>query len=1048
MPVSVASRENDSNGWTQNVDDQPNDVDEVFQAMEAFLAKHSVGGRLQFEPDGRNYNLSQIPQRLLGREENEPEEPKVAVRFDSIDHFKTIHKAASEFEDALETKDVDDFNKEGNSFKAWPILSVPETDDVTNWMILVESKQIIEARLPNVGETCMLRIVNPNSDEGVSAWWSAKRAHNNFAEAGEEKATWSKLIVFNVKLVKSEDESNAVIHALIPNDGHQHENLRNLELSYDNAVDVGLFFTKSDATFEAEMQALSRLVKASTTPRVTPFKVISRDEFQHPAAKVGGWMELAPEDVPKMDPVVIKKPINPHACQEQQVDAFRYLIDFHEPTAFVNIFDQFPHMVDPSHPGSGIPPAILKKYNRMNEHQRSAYTGLLSKMPHGIGMLPGGPGGGKTDWVMTVIGLMQAKSRAKVLYMLDINGPLDDATAKYIWLMKNSDLPKRAIRLKNFGTEFKRSVRVGTIGGKPHPQDEPEVDFSRNFMALHAQHASGSASEPTRTRHQHIIPTLDEAAWDHYDKNRGDFEDLTEAIECCNGSPLKNRELRCEIYVLYSTVLNLADFVATTPCVAGSAFKRMFNPDLVVFDEAAHARELSTLIAIANFNPRAGWIFIGDHRQTQPTVKSNNTNPHGRQLATSAMERAYLAGVLDHQLLINHRAFGRLEHLPSKLIYDGKMVSGIPSKDRFPRWAKFVKEYLEGLAGVTCYVPRLVVHLNGVGSPIKVGTSWYHPQHTQWTMERVWELLNNPRFRSAENEANKGTILLLAPYKAAVIKYQEAIEALAKTHPRHRVPQRVEARTWDSSQGHEADIVAIDYVRGYPTDFMDGMYRFNVGLTRARQGEWHLMHPNMPKSDAFKKTNYLRKLYSACETSLDGIGEGSVANITWGAFTSGFAPTTPAAADAKKDDTAAHKFAAADEGSTATAAQDNGLPAQDADEPTPGADAPAQDIDLHAHDNNEASQDDASQHTDSSVLVLQDISSDEEADEADDDKFPGAPNDETTNAVYNNVSATSSVASLPQQTPGVNDEGVPVCEFVLDYGTFMTAPFDGSYIKW
>ena len=783
---------------------------------------------------------------------------------------------------------MDDFNKEGNSFRAWPILSVPEDDDVTQWLILVEPNQSIETRIPDIGSCCQLRLVNHGTDEGVSAWWTAKRTHNNFAAAGGAKAGWSRLIAFNVTLVKSEDETNSVIHALIPSDcgGRiQHEHLCNLELTRDNSVSVGLFFIKSDATFEAEMKSLSRLVKASQAPPETPLATLVPDPAK--TTLVVNWLNLPPEQRPRPaepKPIIIQKPKNPRAVQGQQVAAFRYLLDFHEPEFTINMFDIFPHMVSPNRPGSGIPPAIMKKYSRMDEHQRRAYEGLLCRMPCGVALLPGGPGGGKTDWVMTVIGVMQSKSRAKVLYLLDINGPLDDATAKYIHLMRNAGLAKRAIRMRSFGTEMKKSARVGAMDGRLQQvgSEEPDVDFSRNFLALYTQHVAGTAPEPTRTRHHQIIATLDEAAWEHYDQNRAAFKDLTDAIELCNGSALENRALRFQIFLLYTAVLRQADFIATTPCVAATAFSRMFIPDLVVFDEAAHARELSTLISIANFCPRAGWIFIGDHRQTQPTVKSNNTNPFGRQLATSAMERAHMAGVLDHQLLINHRAYGRLERLPSKLIYNSKMVSSIPHVQRFPRWMGFVRSVLEHMAGGRCSTPRLIVHLHGVGRPTKVGTSWYHGQHLQWTMDKVLELVRDLRFRSAENEANQGTVLLLAPYKAAVAKYQEAIEALAKAHPSLRIPQRVEARTWDSAQGHEADIVGIDYVREHPTNFMDGMYRFNVGLTRARQGEWHLMHPNMPRADSFRATNYLRRLYSACEDGLDGLSEGRIANLTWG----------------------------------------------------------------------------------------------------------------------------------------------------------------------
>ncbi|ERS96626.1 hypothetical protein HMPREF1624_06835 [Sporothrix schenckii ATCC 58251] len=998
--ISVTSLENEPAWGSHDIDD-PNNIDQIFSAMEAFLAKNSIGGRLQFELDGHNHNVSQIPQRLL--QQDEPPKADIIVRFKSIEHFKTIHKQASEYEDALETKDVDDFNKEGNSFKAWPLVSIPEGDDITTWMILVEPRQIIEARIPNVGESCLLRLVNPNSDEGVSAWWNARRAHNNFAEVSKGKESWSKLIVFNVRLVKSEDESNCVIHALIPSDGKQHENLEKLELTKDNAVSVGLFFTKSDATFEAEMKSLSKLVKASNIPPVTPLATVNRGAESEQVTKVGVWLDLAPELLPETKPIVVKKPINPRAVQAQQVEAFKYLLDFHEPESFVNIFDIYPHMREPNRPGSGIPSAILKKYARMNEHQRNAYNGLLSKMPYGIAMLPGGPGGGKTDWVMTVIGLMQSKSRAKVLYLLDINGPLDDATAKYIWLMQNAGLPKRAIRMKNFGTEFKRSVRVGAMNTRTKGSEEPEVDFSRNFLSLYTQHAAGTAPDPTRTRHQHILPSLDEAAWEHYDKHRDEFETLTDAIATCNGSPLQNRQLRREIYVLYSAVLRLADFIATTPCVAASAFSHMFIPDLVVFDEAAHARELSTLISIANFCPKTGWIFIGDHRQTQPTVKSNNTNPHGRQLATSAMERAYLAGVLNHQLLINHRAFGRLERLPSKLIYGGKMVSGIPHIDRFPRWAKFVRGYLDGLAGLRCSTPRLIVHLNGVGRPTKVGTSWYHQQHMQWTMERVWELINNPRFRSAENEDNKGTILLLAPYKAAVTKYQEAIEALAKAHPNHRIPQRVEARTWDSSQGHEADIVAIDYVREYPTGFMDGMYRFNVGLTRARQGEWHLMHPNMPKAETFQKTNYLRKLYSACEKGLDGLGEGRIANITWGAQPIATVHDVPGKVLVKEE--TVKDAPIKDEIVKGENTKDDS-----AGEPS-GEELPVQDFDAP-------------------VLILSDIEPEEDGNE-----MPKTPH-----FGYTHSSAANSQASLRQETTTVVVDGLKLglgCELPVNYDNIV-----------
>lgn len=760
---------------------------------------------------------------------------------------------------------------------------MPSGGDDETWVILVKARPEIAVKFPNVGETCHIRIVDPDTETASSMWWLARRMSNNFAVMNESKKSWAGLLVFNVTLSQTADDAQSVIHTLIPDDSNQEQILDDLILGDDNSVHVGFFFSKSSATFDAEMRCLGRLARAATIPAIAnasnavPTHVSQKPHQPNTPLPSSGQLKI----------------LNSQAIQPKQFSAFKYLLDFHNPAFSVDMFKHYPFMRNPDQPRSGIPEFILNKFRRMDEHQKEAYNGLLSDMPCGIGMLPGGPGGGKTDWVMSVVGLLQSKTTAKVLYLLDINDPLDDATVKYIKMMRGAGLAKRAIRMRTFGTELKRSIRIGPVqnraqgDGKRQPGhvshlsngDEPDVDFSKNFLRIYLSQPTAPCQKTNR--HRDMILTLDEAAWNHYEQNLPEFHKLTELLETTDGNVLENGTLRREIYLLYQTVLREADFIAATPCVAATAFKDMFSPDLVVFDEAAHARELSTLIAIGSFCPTIGWIFIGDHRQTQPTAKSRLINPLAGQLQTSTMERAYLAGVLKYQLLINHRAYGRLERLPSKLVYDGQMVSGIPFANRFPPCARFVRDYFRSLSGTTCSVPRLIVHLLQIGRASQIGTSWYHQQHMEWTMQRVLDLVQSKRFRNTENTAKPGTILLLTPYKAAVTKYQEAIEALAVAHPGLNITERVEARTWDSAQGHEADIVGIDYVREHPTDFMDGMYRFNVGLTRARQGEWHLMHPNMPISDSFRYTQYLRKLYDACKNGRDGLGEGRVVNLRW-----------------------------------------------------------------------------------------------------------------------------------------------------------------------
>lgn len=54
---------------------------------------------------------------------------------------------------------------------------------------------------------------------------------------------------------------------------------------------------------------------------------------------------------------------------------------------------------------------------------------------------------------------------------------------------------------------------------------------------------------------------------------------------------------------------------------------------------------------------------------------------------------------------------------------------------------------------------------------------------------------------------------------------------------------RLEVRSVDTVQGHEADFVFFDLVREKPTEFLDDDKRLAVATTRARQGEVYVMHP-------------------------------------------------------------------------------------------------------------------------------------------------------------------------------------------------------------
>ena len=770
------------------------------------------------------YPIANLPQRPEFEEPLTPIDP--TFKFKDVRSFAEVHIAGTAREVELESRGYARYNKEKFPHRAWHLATSPLTDDQETHIMAIDLAEHARPYLPPVGHRIGLQLFNKATQKPLSVMWEGE--HIPFA--GLIKTTGIRvashdLIFVKLTLAAPEVEGGGVIAAPLLPQGADLAGLSSVELTEDNAIAVCLHFRASESTSQMELLAMHKFLRGE-------------------------------------------------GISSRQVSALRYLVTFDEPETVVNLFDKFPLMADPHAHRGRIRPSILKRYECLNEHQMKAYRELLPNLPCGIGMLPGGPGSGKTHFAMTTIGLMQSDTQGKVLYLLDINKPLEDTVRKYLAMWEAAGTKKTAIRVKAFGTELKNSskfeeVREATKAAAGITDDDnvdSVIDFSRQFM----KYFQNPAIRPAEGDLEQDCPTLDEAAWLHYEANPDEYRRLTAAMKTSTGDPMEVCELRFLIFWLYRTVLRRADFIATTPCVAAGKFSTLFQPDLVVLDEAAHARELTSLIPIAFF-PDCVWLFIGDFRQTLPFVKYCEQNNRSPQLLVSTMERAHKAGAIGHQLLINHRAFGNLQRLASKMIYDGEMVSGIPERDRFPETLEAVRGYFGKLmGGRACEVPRLVVQIDTHVRPTRVNTSWLHMAHTRWTMGRVIELLANPKFVNAADPTKPGTILLLSPYKAAVLKYKEAIATCERLYPNCGWSSRVEARTWDVSQGHEADVVGIDYVRNQATTFMDGQHRFNVGLTRARQGEWHIMAPRMTGGESFKSTKYLKGLYEACVSNEEG----------------------------------------------------------------------------------------------------------------------------------------------------------------------------------
>lgn len=366
------------------------------------------------------------------------------------------------------------------------------------------------------------------------------------------------------------------------------------------------------------------------------------------------------------------------------------------------------------------------------------------------------------------------------------------------------------------------------IANSSSANDERELVDVHRFSLPFLRASSSVPGNMLDWQQGRVAPTLDQFARADYQRYRDtQYSRLRNMLSSVNtedvdATTIISFSVEKEIEKVYRNALRKIDVLVTTPVTAmkfSSALANIFNPTLVIFDEAPHAREASTLIPIAKFNPLA-WIYTGDHRQTKPWVetlnKRPNVNRYAPQLRVSMMERAYRLNPEAHALMINHRAYGNLHELPSTLFYDGRMISayGEGQGGPVPPSASHLRaSYIMPMkrnSGPP--VSRLLIVLPSAGPPVNMQESWYHPRHEQWVRSLVIKLLRDRQFKQADRPG-RGTILIMAPYKAASIEYRKLIKELRYGFYPRLDTTGVEARTIDTAQGHEADFVILDLVR-------------------------------------------------------------------------------------------------------------------------------------------------------------------------------------------------------------------------------------------
>lgn len=718
------------------------------------------------------------------------------------------------------------FNDKRLGFKAWPISPIRglTTSFSKTWLLLVKVPPMLndDIGFPAVGDRFTIDVeksVIINGDEYTLINLSSSRITNPYQDAEGVDESVRKSAAFKVEVPRSwENEDGTSVE-------------RELMETFRIASSV-------DDTENIALNADFQIIKIR-------LEIVSRT----PEAELEALNKFVSE----------KRGRNNRPPSHRAMIAFKTIQNFHGVTwTYTNLHEEFPQLEDPTNPVHGVPRLLQKKYREFNADQKAAYEGLC-QIRNGLYFVNGCPGSGKTEWNLVLSALIQSRGRngsvskrSPVLFLVDINKTADDAAHRYLSLCRTAGLKNiKVIRMYGWPYEMRNSDKLQAIGD-PDKNGTNGVDFTKTFLAT-----ASLIGHSSLKRSADSAPTLDEASWEYFERHKREkgFASLSAILDrMSSGEVLTTSDwkvLRKLISSLYRRVLSHADFVATTPVAASGAFGGLFKPDIVIFDEAPHARELSTLIPIAHFDPLV-WIFTGDVHQTRPFVKGTEKrdienhgikhNPFVEQLRFSTMARAAAVGVLDGQLLVNKRAHGNLHRLASVLFYNGNMRSlHDTSKTMYPPSTLHLKRHLEKMGGMTCPLNenRIVVQLDSACEKEERKSFW-NPVNHKWVVEQVKTLLKDDKFTSVSQGGGPGTIIIMSPYSTALRRYDTVVKQWPDEWRR-----RVQVLTVDRAQGNQADVVVLDMVLTTRVGFMDDCRRLNVAITRARQAEIIVMHEMM-----------------------------------------------------------------------------------------------------------------------------------------------------------------------------------------------------------
>ena len=276
---------------------------------------------------------------------------------------------------------------------------------------------------------------------------------------------------------------------------------------------------------------------------------------------------------------------------------------------------------------------------------------------------------------------------------------------------------------------------------------------------------------------------------------------------------------------VWRQLLGNADVIFCTLASAGGlVFKNTSRVDDLIVDEAAAATEPELCIPFHLMPNRL--MVVGDPLQLPATVLSRRAVDLG--LAKSLHERLMFECKFDHVMLdVQYRMNPEISAFPSMRFYESKIANGPNVTARnYTTNCKLLDQR-----------PYIFLHVAGMEEQA-MGGSFRNETEARVVMELLTQIESmsggNPNWFSAN-------------HVRVITFYQAQVQLLKRTLMGRPWGSKIVVATVDSSQGTEADIVLVSFVRGrkdsdnaklgngrHAAGFLTDDRRMNVALTRAR----------------------------------------------------------------------------------------------------------------------------------------------------------------------------------------------------------------------